>query len=139
MMSVIVDDADAVFLPLELEAAIGILKFHERVRDLVERYLQFERDGRRRECVIDIMFPRNRQLDLPEYCQKLDALNVPVLTDRINYLTDHFRAHKKDHHGRRGLLKMVGKRRRLLNYLKRTDVDDTARSSRNWACGTSPT
>ena len=42
---------------------------------------------------------------------------------RINYLTDHFRAHAKDHHGRRGLLKMVGKRRRLLNYLKRTDVD----------------
>ena len=50
-------------------------------------------------------------------------VQVAVLTERINYLTDHFRAHKKDHHGRRGLLKMVGKRRRLLNYLKRTDVD----------------
>jgi small subunit ribosomal protein S15 len=50
-------------------------------------------------------------------------VQVALLTDRINYLTDHFRAHKKDHHGRRGLLKMVGKRRRLLNYLKRTDVD----------------
>ena len=50
-------------------------------------------------------------------------VQVAVLTDRINYLTDHFRAHKKDHHGRRGLLKMVGKRRRLLNYMKRTDVD----------------
>jgi small subunit ribosomal protein S15 len=48
---------------------------------------------------------------------------VALLTERINYLNDHFRAHKKDHHGRRGLLKMVGKRRRLLNYLKRTDVD----------------
>ena len=51
-------------------------------------------------------------------------VQVALLTERINYLTDHFRAHKKDHHGRRGLLKMVGKRRRLLNYLKRTDVDD---------------
>ena len=50
-------------------------------------------------------------------------VQVALLTERINYLTEHFRAHKKDHHGRRGLLKMVGKRRRLLNYLKRTDVD----------------
>ena len=49
-------------------------------------------------------------------------VQVAVLTERINYLTDHFRAHKKDHHGRRGLLKMVGKRRRLLDYMKRTDL-----------------
>jgi len=49
-------------------------------------------------------------------------VQVAVLTDRINYLTDHFRAHHKDHHGRLGLLKMVGKRRRLLDYMKRTDV-----------------
>ena len=44
-------------------------------------------------------------------------VQVALLTERINYLTDHLRAHKKDHHGRRGLLKMVGQRRRLLNYL----------------------
>ena len=50
-------------------------------------------------------------------------VQVALLTERINYLTDHFRKHAKDHHGRRGLLKMVGKRRRLLNYLKRTDVE----------------
>jgi small subunit ribosomal protein S15 len=50
-------------------------------------------------------------------------VQVALLTERIRFLEDHFRAHKKDHHGRRGLLKMVGKRRRLLNYLKRTDVD----------------
>ena len=49
-------------------------------------------------------------------------VQVAILTDRINYLTDHFRAHHKDHHGRLGLLKMVGKRRRLLDYLRRTDV-----------------
>jgi small subunit ribosomal protein S15 len=49
-------------------------------------------------------------------------VQVAILTERINYLTDHFRAHKKDHHGRRGLLKMVGKRRRLLDYMKRTDL-----------------
>jgi small subunit ribosomal protein S15 len=50
-------------------------------------------------------------------------VQVALLTERINYLTDHFRAHRKDQHSRRGLLKMVGKRRRLLNYLRRTDVD----------------
>jgi small subunit ribosomal protein S15 len=50
-------------------------------------------------------------------------VQIALLTERINYLTDHFRQHKKDHHGRRGLLKLVGKRRRLLNYMKRTDVD----------------
>ncbi len=50
-------------------------------------------------------------------------VRIAMLTERINYLTDHFRAHPKDHHSRRGLLKMVGQRRRLLNYLHRKDVD----------------
>jgi small subunit ribosomal protein S15 len=49
-------------------------------------------------------------------------LQVAMLTERINSLTDHFRQHPKDHHGRRGLLKMVGTRRRLLTYLKRSDL-----------------
>jgi small subunit ribosomal protein S15 len=50
-------------------------------------------------------------------------VQVALLTERINYLTDHFRTHAKDHHGRRGLLKMVGQRKRLLTYLKRTDLE----------------
>ena len=54
-------------------------------------------------------------------------VQVAVLTERINYLTEHFRAHHKDHHGRRGLLKMVGKRRRLLDYLKKTNVEEYRR------------
>jgi small subunit ribosomal protein S15 len=49
-------------------------------------------------------------------------VQVALLTERINYLTGHFRTHAKDHHGRQGLLKMIGKRRRLLDYLKRTDL-----------------
>ncbi len=49
-------------------------------------------------------------------------VQVALLTARINSLTDHFRTHAKDHHGRRGLLKMVGQRRRLLEYLRRTDL-----------------
>jgi len=50
-------------------------------------------------------------------------VQVALLTERINSLTDHFRTHPKDHHGRRGLLKMVGTRRRLLTYLKRSDLE----------------
>jgi small subunit ribosomal protein S15 len=50
-------------------------------------------------------------------------VQVALLTTRINELTEHFRAHPKDHHSRRGLLMMVGKRRRLLEYLKRKDVE----------------
>ena len=49
-------------------------------------------------------------------------VQVALLRNRINYLTDHFKIHKKDHHSRRGLLKLVGQRRKLLNYLKKTDV-----------------
>lgn len=50
-------------------------------------------------------------------------VQVALLTARINGLTDHFKAHVKDHHSRRGLLKMVSQRRKLLDYLKRTDAD----------------
>ncbi len=48
-------------------------------------------------------------------------VQIALITERINYLTEHFKVHKKDHHSRRGLLKLVGKRRRLLNYLKKSD------------------
>jgi small subunit ribosomal protein S15 len=50
-------------------------------------------------------------------------VQVAILTARIDDLRGHFDQHKKDHHSRRGLLKMVGRRRRLLDYLRRTDVD----------------
>lgn len=50
-------------------------------------------------------------------------VQVALLTQRINELTEHFKVHAKDHHGRRGLLKLVGRRRRLLTYLKRKDLE----------------
>ena len=50
-------------------------------------------------------------------------VQVALLTARILELTDHFKTHKKDHHGRRGLLKLVGRRKRLLAYLKKEDID----------------
>jgi len=50
-------------------------------------------------------------------------VQIALLSERITYLTEHFRTHKKDHHSRRGLLKIVGQRRRLLDYLKRKDVE----------------
>jgi len=49
-------------------------------------------------------------------------VQIALLTERINTLSDHFKAHKKDHHSRRGLLSMVGRRRRLLAYLKKKDA-----------------
>jgi small subunit ribosomal protein S15 len=50
-------------------------------------------------------------------------VQIALLSNRITYLTEHFKSHAKDHHSRRGLLKLVGRRRRLLDYLKKTDLD----------------
>ena len=50
-------------------------------------------------------------------------VQVAILSERISYLTDHFKVHAKDHHSRRGLIKLVGQRRRLLNYLKNKDIE----------------
>ena len=50
-------------------------------------------------------------------------VQIALMSERINYLTEHFKTHKKDHHSRRALLKLVSQRRRQLDYLKRTDID----------------
>ncbi len=50
-------------------------------------------------------------------------VQIALLSNRISYLTEHFKTHAKDHHSRRGLLKLVGRRRRLLDYLKQIDVE----------------
>jgi len=50
-------------------------------------------------------------------------VQIALLSARIEYLTEHFKLHKKDHHSRRGLLKLVGQRRRLLNYIKDNDIE----------------
>jgi small subunit ribosomal protein S15 len=50
-------------------------------------------------------------------------VQIALLSNRITYLTEHFKTHAKDHHSRRGLLKLVGRRRRLLDYLKKTEVE----------------
>ena len=50
-------------------------------------------------------------------------VQIAILSERINYLTEHFKTHMKDHHSRRGLLKLVGQRRHLLDYLKQKDVE----------------
>ena len=71
----------------------------DRKREIVERFGKDERDTGSTE------------------------VQVALLTERINGLTEHLREHKKDHHSRRGLLMLVGQRRRLLNYLQRKDLD----------------
>lgn len=50
-------------------------------------------------------------------------VQIALMSERIAYLTEHFKTHKKDHHSRRGLLKLVSQRRRQLDYLKRTDIE----------------
>ncbi|MFN2421247.1 MAG: 30S ribosomal protein S15 [Gemmatimonadota bacterium] len=68
-----------------------------------------------------------REFRLDENDTGSAQVQIALLTQRINDLTEHFRLHPKDHHSRRGLLKMVGRRRRLLDYLKRTDVEEYRR------------
>ena len=63
-----------------------------------------------------------KQFKLHEADTGSPEVQVALLTHRISYLTDHLKTHKKDHHSRRGLLQMVGRRRRLLNYVKNKDV-----------------
>ena len=69
-----------------------------------------------------------KQLIIEEYATKpgdtgSPEVQIAILTARINELTEHLKIHKKDHHSRRGLLKMVGQRRGLLEYLKKNDIE----------------
>ncbi len=63
------------------------------------------------------------QYKLSENDTGSSEVQIALLSSRIRYLTEHFNVHKKDHHSRRGLLKLVGQRRRLLKYLKNKDVE----------------
>ncbi len=72
-----------------------------------------ERDDKKK--VIDEFKQHENDSGSPE-------VQIALLTERINYLTDHFKTHKKDYHSRRGLLKLVGRRRKLLDYLKKKDI-----------------
>jgi len=64
-----------------------------------------------------------KQFQLHENDTGSPEVQIAILTNRINYLTEHLKEHKKDHHSRRGLLKMVGQRRGLLNYLIKNDIE----------------
>jgi len=64
-----------------------------------------------------------KAFDLPETDTGSPEVQVALLSDRIDHLTEHLKVHKKDHHSRRGLLMLVGRRRRLLDYIKENDVE----------------
>ncbi|HEY3313736.1 MAG TPA: 30S ribosomal protein S15 [Bacillota bacterium] len=70
----------------------------------------------KKQAIIDQYRLHDKDTGSPE-------VQIAILTERINYLTEHLREHKKDHHSRRGLLKMVGQRRALLNYLRESEVE----------------
>ena len=65
----------------------------------------------------------NKQEIIAKFGRKEGDTGSPLLTARINHLTEHLKTHKKDHHSRRGLLQMVGQRRGLLDYLKANDLE----------------
>ena len=75
------------------------------------------------------MLSKERKTEIIDHFKKHDVdtgspeVQIGILTERINVLTEHLKTHSKDHHSRRGLLKMVGHRRRLLGYLQRQDVE----------------
>ena len=74
------------------------------------------------------MLPEEKTAIIKEYATHegdtgSPEVQIAILTKRINDLTDHLRTHNKDHHSRRGLLKMVGQRRNLLNYLMKVDIE----------------
>ena len=73
-------------------------------------------DKERKTEIIDKFALKDGDTGSPE-------VQIALLTERINHLNEHLKIHKKDHHSRRGLLKMVGKRRGLLNYLKKKDIE----------------
>ncbi len=75
-----------------------------------------------------MLTPEQKQMLIEKYrIHEADTgspeVQIAILTERINYLTEHLKQHKKDHHSRRGLLKMVGQRRGLLNYLRDNDIE----------------
>jgi small subunit ribosomal protein S15 len=76
-----------------------------------------------------VALTKERKTDLIDSYKKHEndtgspEVQVAILSERITYLTEHFKVHAKDHHSRRGLLQLVGQRRRLLDYLKRKDTD----------------
>ena len=75
------------------------------------------------------MLSKDRKTEIIDRFKKHDVdtgspeVQIGILTEQINVLTEHLKTHSKDHHSRRGLLKMVGQRRRLLNYLQKQDVE----------------
>ncbi len=76
-----------------------------------------------------MVLPKEKKKEVIEKFKKSEKdtgsaeVQVALITERINQLTGHFKAHKKDHHSRHGLLKLVGQRRRLLNYLKKYNLE----------------
>ncbi len=73
-------------------------------------------DTKRKEEIISRYQKHEKDTGSPE-------VQIAILTERINHLTEHLKVHKKDHHSRRGLLKMVGQRRGFLNYLRKKDIE----------------
>src|SRR5262249_10309627 len=99
--------------------------FTTKVRRVRRCQLNIKRENGNREGGMAVLQERTREIVQANRRHDSDTgspeVQIALLTNRIGYLTEHFKAHRKDHHSRRGLLKLVGQRRRLLDYLKRSD------------------
>jgi len=101
-------------------AQVFICKPKSRMLRFLTVFLYFREDvlpltREKKSVIVDAYRTHTTDTGSPE-------VQIAILSERIAYLTDHFKVHAKDHHSRRGLLKLVGKRRRLLDYLKSKDV-----------------
>lgn len=83
---------------------------------LFNEEVKYNMDKQKKQTIIESFKTHESDTGSPE-------VQVALLTERINHLNEHLKLHKKDHHSRRGLLKMVGKRRNLLNYVKDKDIE----------------
>jgi small subunit ribosomal protein S15 len=108
-------------MPLWYQFKLAVVQEYPRVKTRYRRlYIQKE--------VLAVLATEKKQ-EIINTFKKHDSdtgspeVQIAILTERITYLTEHFKIHKKDHHSRRGLLKLVGQRRRLLDYLKGKEVD----------------
>lgn len=106
----------------------GALKRRRVVHLEKKVYLNWRYFANFKEVIAVVMTPDKKKTIIDDFrVHPSDTgspeVQIALLSERITYLTEHFKTHKKDHHSRRGLLKLVGQRRQLLNYLKKKSVD----------------
>jgi small subunit ribosomal protein S15 len=106
--------------------ALACVSAQDGITHTLSPHRETRRERRGRKVFVTHMLEKSATISehrLHESDTGSPEVQLALLTERITHLTEHFKVHKKDHHGRRGLLMLVGRRRRLLDYLKNNDVE----------------